>query len=73
LTRFSLAEKLERRLLEMGMNPVRRMNPTSDMEKEFLWSGQLQTTGLSIRPEKPNFTGTSTVPSSSTPRHPSPT
>jgi aminopeptidase len=40
LVRFNLdavvlAEKLERRLLEMGMNPVRRMNPTPDMEKQF--------------------------------------
>jgi aminopeptidase len=35
LDAVSLAEKLERRLLEMGMNPVRRMNPTPDMEKNF--------------------------------------
>lgn len=30
-----LAEILESRLLEMGMNPVRRMNPTPNMEKNF--------------------------------------
>lgn len=30
-----LAEILENRLLEMGMNPVRRLNPTPDMEKNF--------------------------------------
>lgn len=35
LDAVGLAEKLERRLLEMGMNPVRRMNPTPDMEKNF--------------------------------------
>ncbi len=40
LVRFNLdavrlAEILECRLLEMGMNPVRRMNPTPDMEKNF--------------------------------------
>jgi aminopeptidase len=31
-----LAEILERRILEMGLNPVRRMNPTPEMEKNFL-------------------------------------
>lgn len=40
LVRFNLdavrlAEILEHRLLEMGMNPVRRMNPTPNMEKNF--------------------------------------
>jgi aminopeptidase len=30
-----LAEILEARLLEMGMNPVRRMSPTPEMEKNF--------------------------------------
>jgi aminopeptidase len=30
-----LAERLERRLLEMGLNPVRRINPTPAMEKNF--------------------------------------
>ena len=40
LLRFSLdairlAEILEHRLLEMGMNPVRRLNPTPTMEKSF--------------------------------------
>jgi len=30
-----LAELLENRLLEMGMNPVRRLNPTPTMEKNF--------------------------------------
>ena len=30
-----LAEVLEARLLEMGMNPVRRMSPTPQMEKNF--------------------------------------
>lgn len=40
LVRFNLdavrlAEILERRLLQLGMNPVRRMNPTPRMEKNF--------------------------------------
>jgi len=40
LVRFNLdavplAEMLERRLLDMGMNPVRRLNPTPRMEKNF--------------------------------------
>ena len=40
LLRFSLdalrlAEILECRLLEMGMNPIRRLNPTPEMEKNF--------------------------------------
>jgi aminopeptidase len=40
LVRFNLdavrlAEIIERRLLEMGLNPVRRLNPTPDMEKNF--------------------------------------
>lgn len=40
LVRFSLdavalAEILEARLLEMGLNPVRRINPTPKMEKDF--------------------------------------
>ena len=30
-----LAERLESRLLEMGLNPVRRINPTPAMEKNF--------------------------------------
>jgi aminopeptidase len=30
-----LAEILESRLLEMGMNPVRRLNPTPEMERNF--------------------------------------
>jgi len=30
-----LAEILEARLLEMGMNPIRRMSPTPEMEKNF--------------------------------------
>ncbi len=30
-----LAEILEARLLEMGLNPVRRLNPTPEMEKNF--------------------------------------
>jgi aminopeptidase len=30
-----LAEILEARLLEMGMNPIRRMSPTPEMEKIF--------------------------------------
>jgi aminopeptidase len=35
LDAIGLAEILEGRLLEMGMNPVRRMNPTPRMEKTF--------------------------------------
>lgn len=40
LLRFSLdaiplAERLERRLLEMRLNPIRRLNPTPVMEKNF--------------------------------------
>ncbi|BBO79575.1 aminopeptidase [Desulfosarcina ovata subsp. sediminis] len=35
LDAVSLAEVLERRLLEMGMNPVRRLNPTPAMESNF--------------------------------------
>ncbi len=40
LVRFNLdavclAERLERRLLELGLNPVRRINPTPTMEKNF--------------------------------------
>ena len=40
LVRFNLdavclAERLERRLLELGLNPVRRINPTPAMEKNF--------------------------------------
>ncbi len=40
LVRFNLdavrlAELLESRLLQMGMNPVRRMNPTPEMERSF--------------------------------------
>ncbi len=35
LDAIRLAEMLERRLLEMGMNPVRRLNPTPVMEQNF--------------------------------------
>lgn len=35
LDALHLAEILESRLLEMGINPVRRMNPTPTMEKHF--------------------------------------
>ncbi len=35
LDAVALAERLERRLLEMGLNPVRRINPTPAMEKNF--------------------------------------
>ena len=35
LDAIRLAEILGSRLLEMGMNPVQRMNPTPDMEKQF--------------------------------------
>ena len=40
LVRFNLdavrmAEILESRLLELGMNPIRRLNPTPTMEKNF--------------------------------------
>jgi len=35
LDALRLAEILERRLLELGMNPVRRLNPTPTMEKNF--------------------------------------
>lgn len=35
LDAVALAEILERRLLEMGMNPVRRLSPTPVMEKNF--------------------------------------
>jgi aminopeptidase len=35
LDAIRLAEILERRILEMGLNPVRRMNPTPEMEKNF--------------------------------------
>ena len=35
LDAVELAETIERRLLEMGMNPVRRLNPTPVMEKNF--------------------------------------
>ncbi len=35
LDAIRLAEILENRLLEMGLNPVRRMNPTPVMEKNF--------------------------------------
>jgi aminopeptidase len=40
LVRFNLdavclAERLERRLLELGLNPVRRINPTPTMERNF--------------------------------------
>jgi aminopeptidase len=35
LDAIGLAEILEGRLLEMGMNPVRRLNPTPTMEKTF--------------------------------------
>jgi aminopeptidase len=35
LDAIALAEILEARLLEMGLNPVRRINPTPKMEKDF--------------------------------------
>jgi len=35
LDAIRLAEILERRILEMGLNPVRRINPTPAMEKNF--------------------------------------
>jgi aminopeptidase len=35
LDAIRLAEILESRILEMGLNPVRRMNPTPEMEKNF--------------------------------------
>ena len=35
LDAIRLAEIVESRLLEMGMNPVRRLNPTPKMEKNF--------------------------------------
>ncbi|MGA6924691.1 MAG: aminopeptidase [Desulfosarcina sp.] len=35
LDALRLAEILERRLLQNGLNPVRRMNPTPEMEKNF--------------------------------------
>jgi aminopeptidase len=35
LDAIRLAEILESRILEMGWNPVRRMNPTPEMEKNF--------------------------------------
>lgn len=35
LDAIDLAQTVERRLLEMGMNPVRRLNPTPTMEKNF--------------------------------------
>jgi aminopeptidase len=35
LDAIRLAEILEGRLLQMGMNPVRRMNPTPNMERNF--------------------------------------
>ena len=35
LDAIRLAEIVESRLLEMGMNPVRRLNPTPNMEKSF--------------------------------------
>lgn len=35
LDAIRLAEILERRILEMGLNPVRRMNPTPEMERNF--------------------------------------
>ena len=46
LDAIRLVEILERRLLEMGMNPVRRMNPTPEMERKFLRSGQPTPTGF---------------------------
>ncbi len=35
LDAIRLAEILESRILELGLNPVRRMNPTPEMEKNF--------------------------------------
>ena len=35
LDAIRLAEILESRILDMGLNPVRRMNPTPEMEKNF--------------------------------------
>ena len=48
LDAVGLAEVLESRLLKMGMNPVRRMNPTPEMEKNFFIPTIVLTVNLGI-------------------------
>ncbi len=76
LVRFNLdavplAQILERRLLEQGMNPVRRLHPTPEMEKISLnWPTVVN--WFSIHPERTRSTATSTDPSFCTRRRPLP-